>query len=526
MSRPLLYLLLTRLKNQILSLLKSPGKLIYTMLMLAALVLVTVTGGGQQSQEAPAQRDIGELFAGLFVLYLLMFVLLAKRGFDSGASLFKLSDVNLVFTAPFRSSTVLLFGLIQQMGTSLLLGLFLIFQFFWLRRLYGVSLGTLLLILFGYALAVFLAQLTAMVLYSFTSSNEKSTRWVKLIFYGLVALYAGWAVWHLLQNTDQFFTVFSWLGTHQLTRFFPVVGWISSIVVGAATGSAMMLLLGSLACVLFLALLVGLLIVSRPDYYEDVLQTTEMNFSSITAQKEGKIAEAAPRKVRLGKVGLNRGEGATAFYHKHRIENRRSRIILLNGQSLIFIVVAIVASFFMREAGITAIFAFSTYLQMFSVSLGRLSKELTKPYIYLVPESSLRKLLQNVRESIPGTLVESLLLFIPLALIYNLEPATLIGCIIARFTFAFLFTAGNILVERVFGTVSTKVLVFFFYFLSLIIMALPGIALAIVLSSLGVVLITDTFTILLALTVANAAVTLLVFYLCRNMLQYAELNNR
>jgi hypothetical protein len=155
-----------------------------------------------------------------------------------------------------------------------------------------------------------------------------------------------------------------------------------------------------------------------------------------------------------------------------------------------------------------------------------LVKELAKPYIYLVPEPSLNKLLQNVRESIPGTLVESLILFIPLALILKLEPATLIGCIIARFTYAYLFTAGNILVERVFGTVSAKVLVFFFYFLALMIMSLPGVVLAIVLNSLGIVLITDTFTVFLALAVTNTAVTLLVFYLCRNMLQYAELNNR
>jgi hypothetical protein len=525
MKRPLLYLLLTRFKNQILSLLKSPGKLIYILFMVAMLVLVMITGR-QQPPETSIQRDIGELFAGLFVLYLLMFILLAKRGFDSGASLFKLSDVNLVFTAPFRSSSVLLFGLIQQMGTSLLLGFFLVFQFSWLRQLYGISLGTLLLILFGYALTVFLAQLTAMVLYSFTSANEKSTRLVKLLFYGLIALYAGWAVWHLLRDTDQLFTVLSWLGTHKLTRLFPVVGWISSIVVGSATGSVMMILLGSLACLLFLAILVGLLVVSRPDYYEDVLQTTEMNYSAITAQKEGKVTEMAPRNVRLGKVGLNRGAGATAFYHKHRIENRRSRIIILNGQSLIFIMIVIFVSFFMREAGMIAVFAFSTYMQLFSTSLGRLVKELAKPYIYLVPEPSLNKLLQNVRESIPGTLVESLILFIPLALILKLEPATLIGCIIARFTYAYLFTAGNILVERVFGTVSAKVLVFFFYFLALMIMSLPGVVLAIVLNSLGIVLITDTFTVFLALAVTNTAVTLLVFYLCRNMLQYAELNNR
>ncbi len=35
-----------------------------------------------------------------------------------------MADVNLVFPAPFRQQGVLFYGLFQQMGTSLILGLF------------------------------------------------------------------------------------------------------------------------------------------------------------------------------------------------------------------------------------------------------------------------------------------------------------------------------------------------------------------------------------------------------------------
>ena len=86
--------------------------------------------------------------------------------------------------------------------------------------------------------------------------------------------------------------------------------------------------------------------------------------------------------------------------------------------------------------------------------------------------------------------------------------------------------AGNILVERVFGTVSSKVLVFFFYFTALIILALPGIIVAVVLTSLGITVISATATMLLAMAFCNVPIALLVLYLCRNILQYAELNNR
>lgn len=525
MNQPLRYLLLTRLKNQLLSWVKSPGKLIYSIFLLAMLVLVVVTGNAPASEQA-AQRNIGELIAGLFALYLIIFVLMAKRGFDSGASLFSLADVNLVFTAPFKSSSVLFFGLIQQMGTSLLLGLFLIFQYSWMQRIYGVSFGTLLLILLCYALTVFFAQLTAMVLYSFISANEKRALPLKIIFYGFIVLYAVWAAARLLIDTSRLLEEVALLGGHQLTFLFPVAGWISSIIAGTVNGSAALVLNGSLLSGAYLIILVCLVIFSRADYYEDVLKTTEMNFSTITARKEGRVAEAAPRRVRLGKVGINRGHGASAFYYKHVVENRRSRVFILSPQSLVFVLAIIFASVFMKGAGVIAVFAFSTYMQMFSSSLGRLVKELTRPYIYMVPEPPLKKLLQNVRESVPGTLVEAVIIFIPLTFILNLSLPELVFCIVARFTFTYLFIAGNILVERVFGTVSTKMLIFFFYFVSLIVMALPGVGLAVLLSLLQIQLISAVITTMLTLSLCNVAVTILVFYLCRDVLQYAELNNR
>ena len=41
-----------------------------------------------------------------------------------------------------------------------------------------------------------------------------------------------------------------------------------------------------------------------------------------------------------------------------------------------------------RTAGV----CLATYMQMFFVAIGRLLKELTKPYIYLVPEPPMKKL--------------------------------------------------------------------------------------------------------------------------------------
>ena len=79
-----------------------------------------------------------------------MFVILVSAGFKNGASMFTLSDVNLLFPAPIRPRAVLYYGLFRQLGASLLLGLFLLFQYGWLHSLYGVGVGILILIVVLY----------------------------------------------------------------------------------------------------------------------------------------------------------------------------------------------------------------------------------------------------------------------------------------------------------------------------------------------------------------------------------------
>ena len=103
------------------------------------------------------------------------------------------------------------------------------------------------------------------------------------------------------------------------------------------------------------------------------------------------------------------------------------------------------------------------------------------------------------------------------------------GCILAvgrilGESAALLFTAGNVCVERVFGMVRSKTLIFLFYFLVLLLMAIPGIVAAVVCAIW--VPAWEVAAGLLAMTVVNAAIAVLVLWLCRNLLQYAELNSR
>ena len=64
----------------------------------------------------------------------------------------------------------------------------------------------------------------------------------------------------------------------------------------------------------------------------------------------------------------------------------------------------------------------------------------------------------------------------------------------------------------------------FFYIISLMILAVPGIGLGLLLMNLE--LLSGAAGMLLGLIAANVPIALLVMFLCRNLLQYAELNGK
>ena len=101
------YLFFTRIKNQIIETFKSPTKIIFVIIMAGLLIVSLVSGQSAMSEmDTNEFRPVSELYALIFVLYAVMFLVTSYRGFSSGASMFSMSDVNLVFCSPFKPRKV------------------------------------------------------------------------------------------------------------------------------------------------------------------------------------------------------------------------------------------------------------------------------------------------------------------------------------------------------------------------------------------------------------------------------------
>ena len=516
--KALTYLTLTRIKNSLKSFFKSPSRILLVLVFAGLFVMLLFTSGGTAAGVNAGARDIRELYGIVLGFYLIMFVILARSGLSNGASFFTMADVNNIFAAPFSQRSVLLYGLVRQLGTTFMMAFFLLYQYGWLNNVYGIGLRGIIGIVIGYMLTVYCSQLVAMGIYSYTSCDDKRRAIVSRLLYALSFLVLALMVKDVFSAANKLEAVIA--GSNAVwTDFIPIAGWLRAFFAGLMAGDWLRAGLGLLAVAAFIAGFTALVVRLDADFYEDVLVATEASHSAITAQKEGRVAENTPRNVKVGKTGLGAGLGASALFFKHRVENRRSKTFLFDSVSLIMIALTLAFAYFLREEGIWPAFFMSAYTMIFTSSTGRWVRELVYPYVYLIPESPFKKLIMLCGESTLRYAAESAVAMIGAGLIVGAAPLEIAACVVCRFSLSLLFMASNFLTERLFGAVPGKALQVTFFFLVMIIIAIPGIVAGILVSTIASASIG-----LFAAAAWFVAVSALVAFLCRNILSNSEYN--
>lgn len=512
------YLITRKFKNSIKETLKKPGRLIFIAIIAFSLIYTAFISRQEPTAFA---RERTSLYAIITLFYCFVFFMTAKSGFVNGASMFSMADVNLIFTSPKKESRVLSYGLLSQLGKSIFLGVFILYQYTWLSQSYGVNAGEMIVIALGYAVTVFLAQMLAMLIYSFTSGSDKRNTVLKVIFYAVVAAFAAYAVFCVsAYSKEEYFGIDALSAINlKVLYFFPVAGFVSLAVNGVLSSQLSAILIGAACCIVFTALYYTTVSFFNPDYYEDVLKAAEVSFSAITASKEGKAAENAPRNVRVGKTGITKGEGSSVIFQKHKIENRRSKFLPIDFLSLLLAGAAIITAYFSED--LTMPLMFTAYSMIFTRAMGRWARELMMPYVYLIPEPAFKKLFYTVKEQILPLVLLGAVTFVPIHFILYTGILSTVLLVVSVVGFGFLLIAVNLFTARILGSSDNKTFEVTAYFLISAFSLVPGM--------LAYFALSEVFSLDLGLAVMNAVNFILGFVLMffsRNILNCAELNNK
>ncbi len=459
--RALIYLVIRQLINRILSLKKKPGLLIlysFIFLMIIGSVIVLLVFGNQMDTGSLAdERIIFLILAGFSLFFLYTFVL---SGLSTGSSLFSMADVGHLFAAPISPKKILLYGLVSTLGKSLLGSVFIFYQVINLKTHFGYGMREICALFIIFTVMMLFCQLLAIGIYIFSNGNRARKRIVNILLYTTIAVVLCGVL--LIQRQEQTGLWEAVLRTAESTWFgyIPVAGWVTMFFIGTVQSSVLSVVVPLVFFLVAGILLISLLTAGKADYYEDVLLYTEYTFQTKLAVKEGRnIPRQTAKKTNIKEEdhGIGRGSGANTLLFRHLHEMKRKSKFIFVDKYTIFMAAAMgiaAYNFRTKEAPEFAgyiVLGVSVYIQYFLTIMGKLKIELIKPYIYLIPETSLKKVLYASATSLIKPCFDGVIAFLIFAVISGTNILTGLVFALAYAASGAVFVGMTILYQRVLG---------------------------------------------------------------------------
>lgn len=389
----------------------------------------------EEDEELPPEEELDpetaaaliELIAGGVVLIVLVTSVLGAQ--KSASSIFLMADVNLLFPAPLRPQSVLLFRLIMQAGTSLAATLYLLFQLPNLILNLGLSPGAAAALLLAWLLLLVYSKLISVLCYTLTAGRPRLQSALRYGTYTLLVLLAG--AYYLYSQ--------GWSGDHlgaataffnaPATRLIPLWGWLKALVVYAFAGNAVGTLTAALALILAVPLLFFVIRRTKADFYEEAMARSEEIAATLAAQREknGLNKRKKDRSDRLERDGFHRGTGATVYFHKalyNRFRFAHFHVFTKTSETYLVIALGIAAlqllvlksHFFPAVALAMAGFTF------FRALGNPIATDIEMESFFLIPDSAHRKVLFSFLGGTLNTLLDVLPAFLLSALLLRAHP--------------------------------------------------------------------------------------------------------
>lgn len=408
----LFYLVLTSVKNSIKELKQKPGKLILYILIIGLIlftIIVSLFTSGIETETLPASW-----LAGIYFAFLLMFFIISiQKGLLSGDTIFEMNDVNLLFVSPVNSRQILFYGLIRLAKMSFFAGFFILFQGATLQN-FGIDFKGLLILFFVFICTMIIFSILSLLIYSTTNGKTARKRIVKILAILIFLPLAAFLIYTFIRNGD-IMSALDIVLNSVIFKATPLIGWATAGALSLAQGK-MLAGLGWLA----LTFLAGVamfvyIMLSRSDYYEDVLVATETAFEKKRATTDGnvQVSTVTNSNVKVRGTGL-KGYGANVFLYKHLRESFRENKFGFFGLStiIIFAIIVLASLIFKKEIEATLVMQILMWMQVFMIGMGRGLKEIYSHYIYMIPESSFKKIIWANLEIVFKTILESVLFFL------------------------------------------------------------------------------------------------------------------
>lgn len=374
----------------------------------------------------PREQDTIRGFISL--LLLVCFDYSFAVGFRSGVLGFSLSDVSFHMAGPFTKRFNLMLSFIY--------GLSSIAVFLWILCINAPFFGIWIGMTSG-DLGVFLFHALLIMTVTFLFTSFISARWpssIKARVIPVVSLLAVHFIAVVLEireligcygsfeavKAQRSNVIIGAIGNSWVMRYFPGVGPFCSSCSSLMSGSWIFTAVTVLVIILILIAEYVIYKKTEFDYYEEAYSNAQKIADIIEASKAGveAVNTGIARTARVGNEKLERGWGASAFFHMHLFENKRtSRFFFVNKVALVYRVFALLILFMIDgliSEDLDAVVILTGVVTMLVLNAivfggGKTVLEFNRPYLFLVPEKSTKKLAMCLVADVPEMLFDAII---------------------------------------------------------------------------------------------------------------------
>lgn len=370
--------------------------------------------------------------AATMILLLVVVLWGIYGGSKKGSDFFLMADANILFAAPLKAQTVLMFRLSFQMLALLFFTFYLIFQVPSMKLILGLDNFAIVAIFLAWGMLLFMSKLMSVFTYTLTATYEHLKKYVVPFVFavGLLVVAATGAV-YISTGSDYMATLRLTYGA-DWSNYIPVFGWYKAMVMNAINGHVLASLGYMALNLVFLIALVWGIWHIKADFYEDALAGAQKRDDMTKAALEGRNInkdkkQSAKRTQKLEhKVRKSyelKGWGASVFLHKSILNRRRfSKFGFVTNTLLLYLAIGGLGAAFMayktdlREISVIGlIMALTLFFRNFG---NPIEIESSHNWLFLVPEDPYKKVLYAilagsvdcVLDLLPGIVVATVIL--------------------------------------------------------------------------------------------------------------------
>lgn len=401
--------------------------------------------------------------AATMILLLVVVLWGIYGGSKKGSDFFLMADANILFAAPLKAQTVLMFRLSFQILALLFFTFYLIFQVPSMKLILGLDNFAIVAIFLAWGMLLFMSKLMSVFTYTLTATYEHLKKYVVPFVFavGLLVVAATGAV-YISSGNDYMATLRLTYGA-DWSNYIPVFGWYKAMVMNAINGHVLASLGYMALNLVFLIALVWGIWHIKADFYEDALAGAQKRDDMTKAALEGrninkdkkqsaKRAQKLEHKVR--KSYELKGWGASVFLHKSILNRRRfSKFGFVTNTLLLYLAIGGLGAAFMayktdlREISVIGlIMALTLFFRNFG---NPIEIESSHNWLFLVPEDSYKKVLYAILAGSVDCVLDLLPGIVVATVILRVNPLMALLWLATLVSMDFMFSCFGLLLQAI-----------------------------------------------------------------------------